>query len=136
MTQTTAPHTCTTSGRPLPFGRLAPIGRCQRCDARRPAAAPQAVSAPESAPESAPQTEAAHNHPRRPFGAYEAAGECQRCDALREGRATAKTGWGGRSATLDAHNARVTEGARRAHFAPGGPHAMGQCGSVCTFGDW
>lgn len=23
-----------------------------------------------------------------------------------------------------------------AHFAPGSPHARGECGPVCTFGDW
>lgn len=23
-----------------------------------------------------------------------------------------------------------------AHFAPGSPHARGDCGPVCTFGDW
>ncbi|WP_329616443.1 hypothetical protein OG244_28355 [Streptomyces brevispora] len=23
-----------------------------------------------------------------------------------------------------------------AHFAPGSPHACGECGPVCTFGDW
>lgn len=28
-------HTCTTTGRPLPYGKLAPEGKCARCDERR-----------------------------------------------------------------------------------------------------
>lgn len=80
-------HTCTTTGKALPFGRKAPIGQCPRCD------------------------------------------------ALRNG-AEAKTGWGNRSAAVQAHNDRIDALRRAAHFAPGGPHATGQCGPVCTAFDW
>ncbi len=40
----TTPHTCTDTGKPMPFGRKAPYGACARCDelhdgapARKPA---------------------------------------------------------------------------------------------------
>ena len=75
-------HTCTPTGKALPFGRKAPVGQCARCDALRDGAEPKS--------------------------------------------------WGGQSATLRAHNARMDSAARRAHFAPGGPHAQGACGPVCT----
>ena len=79
-------HTCTPTGKALPFGRKAPVGQCARCD------------------------------------------------ALRDG-APAKS-WGGQSAALRAHNAQMDDAARKAHFAPGGPHAWGACGLMCTAFDW
>ena len=35
------PHTCTPTGKALPFGRKAPKGQCPRCDALREGAAPR-----------------------------------------------------------------------------------------------
>lgn len=34
-------HTCTPDGRPLPFGRKAPEGKCPRCDELRNGATPR-----------------------------------------------------------------------------------------------
>ena len=57
---------------------------------------------------------------------------CPRCDELIAGAAPVTQPW---------RETRKQEDARRsasiaAHFAPGGRHARGDCGPVCTFGDW
>lgn len=36
-----ARHTCTSTGKPLPYGRKAPIGECKRCDQLRAGAEPR-----------------------------------------------------------------------------------------------
>lgn len=84
MTQaaSTDRHTCTTTGKALPFGRRAPVGQCARCDALRNGAEPKS--------------------------------------------------WGNGNAALNAQNARMRTLDIQAHFAPGGRHARGLCGPVCT----
>lgn len=37
-------HTCTRTGKALPFGRKAPVGQCPRCDQLRNGAAPRTLS--------------------------------------------------------------------------------------------
>jgi|HubBroStandDraft_6_1064221.scaffolds.fasta_scaffold1349145_1 hypothetical protein len=57
---------------------------------------------------------------------------CPRCDELLAGDAPVTWDWADKKR-------RDEEMARRsiaAHFAPGGRHARGECGPVCTFGDW
>ncbi|MFF1650162.1 hypothetical protein [Streptomyces sp. NPDC058240] len=56
---------------------------------------------------------------------------CPRCDELKAGAEPVT--WNVR------HEARLDEEGRRsisAHFAANGPHVRGECGPVCTFGDW
>ena len=57
---------------------------------------------------------------------------CPRCDELIAGAAPVQQPWRGQRAR--------DEAARRAdiaaHFAPGGRHARGECGPVCTAFDW
>ena len=94
------------------------------------------ASAP--APASAPAGPTRHNHDdgrALPFGRTLPEGECPRCDELRSGAPARRPDWVdrlGARARADAER----DAARRAHFAPGGPHALGTCGPVCTFGDW
>jgi hypothetical protein len=60
---------------------------------------------------------------------------CPRCDELAAGAATRAPAWGDalkRRQENDALDRRY----HAQHFAPGGPHATGACGPVCTFGDW
>ncbi len=65
----------------------------------------------------------------RVFGRYDAT--CPRCQELQAG-AQPRSGWG--SQAREAERQRTAEIA--AHFAPGGPHARGECGPVCTTFDW
>lgn len=69
----------------------------------------------------------------RAFG-RRAAG-CPRCAELAAG-APARNGWQQDYFAAKAHNERVAKLSREAHYAPGGPHATGKCGPVCTFNDW
>jgi hypothetical protein len=56
---------------------------------------------------------------------------CPRCEELKAG--AEPVSWSsGRQARVEAMQRR----AHQDHFAPGGPHARGACGPVCTFGDW
>lgn len=57
---------------------------------------------------------------------------CPRCAELAAGAEPIRQEWRTRQAQADAQQSR----SRDAHFAPGGPHARGACGPVCTFGDW
>jgi hypothetical protein len=99
---------------PQPFGAFRPPGQCPRCDQRRAERAAEGI--------------ADHNHAPLPFGQRRPRGECPRCDELHSG-AKPRTSHRQRNEDID----RL---AREAHFAPGGPHARGTCGPVCTFGDW
>lgn len=65
---------------------------------------------------------------RRVFGRYDA--DCARCQELITGAAPRK-GWNDRKREMDAQFSRDVAD----HFRPGGPHATGACGPVCTFGD-
>lgn len=56
---------------------------------------------------------------------------CPRCRELASG-APARNGWG----SVRRQQEQMQCVSIRNHFAPGGPHAMGLCGPVCTFGDW
>ena len=61
---------------------------------------------------------------------------CPRCDELLAGAAPRQApAWVERAQRRQA-DAEQTEAARRAHFAPNGPHARGDCGPVCTAFDW
>jgi hypothetical protein len=56
---------------------------------------------------------------------------CPRCDELLAGAAPVQ--WAGSRVARDN---RLYRGERERHFAPGGPHATGKCGPVCTAFDW
>jgi hypothetical protein len=68
-----------------------------------------------------------HTHPVV-FGRREAG--CPRCAELDAGAAPVK-GWGTAKREREVMFSRALDD----HFAPGGPHARGECGPVCTFGD-
>ena len=70
-----------------------------------------------------------HNHPML-FGKREAG--CPRCAELEAGAPVRTQPW--REARR--FNEEIRKRSISAHFAPGGPHARGACGPVCTFGDW
>lgn len=100
-----------------PFHPLRPPGQCPRCDARRADRAARGLID--------------HTHAPLPFGRRMPYGTCPRCDQLHDGAPPRTTRPGDR--------ARGEEDRRRAmaaHFAPGGPHARGECGPVCTAFDW
>lgn len=70
-----------------------------------------------------------------PFGRKAPVGQCPRCDQLHAGAAPRTLNW------VESRNRTLADdvergAAIRAHFAVNGPHAAGQCGPVCTFGDW
>lgn len=56
---------------------------------------------------------------------------CQRCAELQAG-APPRPGW----SDFKRRQEEVERYAAAEHFAAGGPHALGKCGPVCTFGDW
>jgi hypothetical protein len=60
---------------------------------------------------------------------------CPRCQELIAG-APARDGWQKGYYQLKAHNDAIEKAAIAAHFAPGGPHATGKCGPVCTAFDY
>jgi hypothetical protein len=60
---------------------------------------------------------------------------CPRCDELLAGAAPREAPWAA-TARRNAAYAEADARARAAHFAPGGPHAAGACGPVCTAFDW
>lgn len=66
---------------------------------------------------------------RKAFRNYDM--NCPRCRELAEGL-PARNGWG----AVRRQQEQMQCVAIKSHFAPGGPHAMGLCGPVCTFGDW
>lgn len=69
-----------------------------------------------------------------PFGKLAPEGQCPRCDERRHGAAPRERGNGmryGRRAAADAERSADI----RAHFASVG-HQRGDCGIVCTYGDW
>lgn len=57
---------------------------------------------------------------------------CPRCDELLDGQDPVRWDWADKR-RRDEHERQE---AVRAHFAPGGPHSRGECGAVCTYGDW
>ena len=63
------------------------------------------------------------------FGRKAPVGKCARCDELRAGAAPVK--WAPSRASIDAQRCKEIA----AHFA-GHKHRSGQCGPVCTFGEW
>lgn len=63
---------------------------------------------------------------------------CPRCQELLAGAAP-KASWHKRYYAMQRANAAIDKASIAsiaAHFAPGGPHATGKCGPVCTFGDY
>lgn len=70
---------------------------------------------------------------KRVFGRYDA--NCPRCKELMAG-ARPREGWQREYYARQAQRDAQREAAVQAHFAPGGPHAQGLCGPVCTFGEW
>lgn len=56
---------------------------------------------------------------------------CPRCDELSNGAAPVQWAASRRQADDADRSAAIRE-----HFAPGGRHASGKCGSVCTAFDW
>jgi hypothetical protein len=60
---------------------------------------------------------------------------CPRCQEL-IAEAAPRAGWQSSYFTLKAHNEQIEREAIRAHFAPGGPHATGKCGPICTAFDY
>lgn len=73
-------------------------------------------------------TREAHNHP--PNGAEHVEG-CPACEQIAEALEVAR--W---HAERAARHAAEDRRWHAAHFAPGGPHERGDCGPVCTFGEW
>jgi hypothetical protein len=71
----------------------------------------------------------------RPFGRKAPKGECPRCDELHDGAPARRPDWVQRLGDRQRREA-LDAADRRAHFAPGGPHARGECGPVCTAFDW
>jgi hypothetical protein len=61
--------------------------------------------------------------------------DCARCDEMRHGGEARRPDW---VEYLGSTTRRAAQDAeeRRRHFAPGGPHATGKCGPVCTAFDW
>lgn len=91
-----------------------------------------------TAPPPAPGGPTRHNHDdgrALPFGRLLPSGECPRCDELRAGAPARTPAWTERLGDRARREARDAED-RRQHFAPGGPHATGQCSPVCTAFDW
>lgn len=70
------------------------------------------------------------------FGRLAPLGECPRCDQLHAGAAPREAHPAISAVARKRADEEQTLAAHRAHFAPGGPHALGVCGPVCTFGDW
>lgn len=56
---------------------------------------------------------------------------CLRCQELKAGAEPVR--WDADRRTEERGRARRWQGQ---HFAPGGPHDRGDCGPVCTYGDW
>jgi hypothetical protein len=57
---------------------------------------------------------------------------CPRCDEMLAGAAPVTWDWAEKKRRDD----EMTRRMHTAHFAAGGPHSRGECGPVCTFGDW
>jgi len=57
---------------------------------------------------------------------------CPRCDELLAGAEAVTWDWADKKRRDEEQERR----AHAEHFAPGGKHARGECGPVCTFGDW
>ncbi|ASR39870.1 hypothetical protein BAY61_31790 (plasmid) [Prauserella marina] len=70
-----------------------------------------------------------------PFGRKAEAGVCPRCDELRNGAPPRTLSWVDNVRRQEQEDAQRTRDIR-AHFGPHGPHARGECGPVCTYGDW
>lgn len=69
-----------------------------------------------------------------PFGRKDPEG-CARCWEMTAGAPARTPDWTerlGQRARLEAERSEEI----KAHFAPGGPHARGVCGPVCTAFDW
>ena len=80
-----------------------------------------------------------HNHNNGkalPFGRYKPPGACPRCDELRAGATPRQAHPAVRAAQERRRDDEERDEQIRAHFAPGGPHATGKCGPVCTTFDW
>lgn len=60
---------------------------------------------------------------------------CPRCDELLAGAPPRAAPWV-ESIERNRHYAEQDKRDRETHFAPGGPHARGDCGPVCTAFDW
>jgi hypothetical protein len=59
---------------------------------------------------------------------------CPRCEELAAGAEPVR--WAISRSRRDAEDDAQRVAESRAHFAPGGPHSLANCGPVCTFGDW
>lgn len=80
-----------------------------------------------------------HNHnggQALPFGRLKPVGQCPRCDQLRAGAAPRDAHPALRAVQRRREDEAQQDAARREHFAPGGPHARGVCGPVCTAFDY
>jgi hypothetical protein len=73
------------------------------------------------------------------YGRLAPPGVCTRCDELRAGdKARPAPAYAQEGARRTARNfgGYPTTPEISDHFRPGGPHALGECGPVCTFGDY
>jgi hypothetical protein len=59
---------------------------------------------------------------------------CPRCDELKAG--AEPVGWNRPRNERERTGGYPTSREVTSHFAPNSPHARGECGPVCTFGDW
>ncbi len=113
-------HTC---GGPK-FGRL--TEGCPRCDELRGGAEPVRFGTRDKdRPKTTPHTHQVV-YGRRVAG-------CPRCAELDAGAEPVR--WNRRSEREQTGGYPTTREID-SHFASGGPHARGECGPVCTFGDW
>lgn len=71
-----------------------------------------------------------------PWGRKAPIGECRRCDQLRAGDTPREAHPAIQAVTRKREQEEQTRQAMQDHFAPGGPHARGLCGPVCTAFDW
>jgi len=71
-----------------------------------------------------------------PFGRKADPGQCARCDQLRAGAEPRQAHPAIRAAAARRQADADRTAAIRDHFRPGGPHATGACGPVCTAFDW
>jgi hypothetical protein len=77
-----------------------------------------------------------HDNGKLPWGKKKPLGECRRCDQLRAGATPREAHPALQAAQRRRDNEEQTTAAMRDHFAPGGPHATGTCGPVCTAFDY
>ena len=108
------------------FGRH--VDDCPRCIELAAGAAPvDAYSRRAEEPKTTPHTCGGPHFGKKTPG-------CPRCDELLAGADPVR--WGGQAMKRGVTGGYPTDREINGHFAPGSPHQRGECGPVCTFGQW